>query len=75
METKTLILFAVIAGWLLITAVVVGYPLLKGQMKVGLDPVSRETDPQKFWTAYLTSTALFLGFSVAVGFFVRAILP
>jgi hypothetical protein len=64
-----------VAGlWLIVAVVVIGYPLRSGQIRVGLDPVSRYTDPNAFWTAYIISTVLFLVVSIAVGFFVRSIL-
>jgi hypothetical protein len=64
----------VVGVWLLAAVVVVGYPLRSGQIRVGLDPVSRNTAPRAFWTAYIISTVSFLAVSVAVGFFVRSIL-
>ena len=64
-----------VAGlWLIVAVVVIGYPLRSGQIRVGLDPVSRYTDPNAFWTAYIISTVLFLVVSIAVGFFFRSIL-
>jgi len=64
----------VVGVWLLVAVVVIGYPLGSGKIRVGLDPVSRETDPKAFWTAYILSTVLFVVVSVAVGWFVRSIL-
>jgi hypothetical protein len=69
------VLYLVAGLWLLVAAVVVGYPLRSGRIRVGLDPVSRETAPKAFWTAYAVSTSLFLAVSIGVGFFVRSILP
>jgi len=66
--------YLLICVWLIIAVIVVGYPLLRGQIRIGFDPVSREADPQRFWTAYIISTFLFLAVSVAVGFFVHTIL-
>jgi hypothetical protein len=64
-----------VAGvWLLVAITVIAYPLLSGRIRVGMDPVSRDTAPKAFWTAYLISTALFLAVSVAVGLFIRSIL-
>ena len=68
-------IYLVIGVWLFIAVIVVGYPLRSGQIRVGLDPVSREADPQRFWTAYIISTVLFLAASVAVGFFIHTISP
>jgi hypothetical protein len=67
-------IYLVAALWLIVAVVVIGYPLRSGQIRVGLDPVSRYTDPNAFWTAYILSTVLFLVVSIAVGFFVRSIL-
>jgi hypothetical protein len=50
------------------------YPLFTGRIKAGLDPVSRENDPEAFWNAYIFSTVLFLAVSIVMGFFVRGIL-
>jgi len=69
------VIYLVVGMWLLVAVVVIGYPLLSGQIRVGLDPVSRDTAPKAFWIAYIISTVLFLAVSVAVGFFVRSILP
>ncbi len=74
MVPKTVI-YLVVAVWLIVAVVVVGYPLGSGQIRVGVDPVRRDTAPKAFWTAYIISTGLFLAVSVAVGFFVRSILP
>ncbi len=74
MDQKSRILSIVITVWLLMAAIVIGYPLIKGQIKVGVVPVSREVEPRRFWTAYLVSTMLFLLVSAAAGFFVRGIL-
>jgi hypothetical protein len=60
--------------WLIIAADVIGYPLVAGRIKVGLDPVSRDDEPRAFWKAYVLSTALFLGVSIAAGFFAHWIL-
>jgi len=65
---------SVIALWLIIAAVVIGYPLITGRIRVGSDPVSKENNPKAFWSAYVVSTTLFLGVSIAAGFFVRSIL-
>jgi hypothetical protein len=66
MEEKKLILQIMYGILTLIIAIFIGYPLIKGQMKVGLDPVSRNLDPQRFWTAYAISTIMFIAFSVVV---------
>ncbi len=60
--------------WLFLAVIVVGYPLRTGQIRVGRSSVSRETDPQAFWTAYIISTVLFLASSAGAGFFLHAIL-
>ena len=60
--------------WTLVAVIVVGYPLCTGKIRVGLDPVSRNTAPNSFWAAYIISTVLFIAVSAAVAFFVRAIL-
>ena len=67
-------IYLVVGLWLIVAVVVIGYPLRSGQIRVGLDPVSRYTDPNAFWTAYIISTVLFLVVSIAVGFFFRSIL-
>jgi len=67
-------IYLVVGVWLLVAVVVVGYPLRSGQIRVGLDPISRDSDPEAFWSAYTISTAVFLAVSVAVGFFVGSIL-
>jgi len=69
-----IVVLSVIALWLVIAAVVIGYPLVTGRIRVGLDPVSREDDPQAFWKAYRLSTSLFMGVSIAAGFFVHWVL-
>ncbi|MGO9931870.1 MAG: hypothetical protein ACLPV8_08655 [Steroidobacteraceae bacterium] len=74
MSPRTVI-HLVLGMWLLVAVLVIGYPFLSGQIRVGLDRVSRDTAPEAFWSAYIKSTALFLAISVAVGFFVRSILP
>jgi hypothetical protein len=68
------VIYLAVGVWLLVAVVIVGYPLRGGQIRVGLDPVSRDTTPKAFWTAYIISTVLFLAVSVAVGFFARSIL-
>jgi hypothetical protein len=67
--------YLVVGVWLLVAVVVIAYPLRTGKIRVGLDPVSRTSAPKAFWSAYIASTVLFLTVSVAVGFFVRSILP
>jgi|HubBroStandDraft_2_1064218.scaffolds.fasta_scaffold2250126_1 hypothetical protein len=67
-------IYLIVGLWLIVAVVVIGYPLRSGQIRVGLDPVNRFTDPSAFWTAYIISTVLFLVVSIAVGFFVRSIL-
>jgi hypothetical protein len=68
----------VVAGWIVIAAIVIGYPVLTGRMRAGgpgSEPISRESDPRGFWTAYAISTILFLGISVLLGFFLLPRLP
>jgi hypothetical protein len=74
MEPKNLIFSITFIVWLIIAAIVIGYPIITGQLKVGLNPVSQEAEPQRFWSAFAFSTVLFLVVSIAVGFFVRGIL-
>jgi hypothetical protein len=73
--TPRIVIHLVIGMWLIVTAIVVGYPLCAGRIRVGVDPVSRGTAPKAFWTAYVISTVLFIAVSFAVGFFIRALLP
>ena len=68
------LIYLAAALWLLIAAVVIGYPLRTGAIRVGLTPVSRDSNPRDFWLGYVISTGLFLAVSVAVGLFVRSIL-
>jgi hypothetical protein len=70
--TPRTVIYSVIGLWLFIAAVVIAYPLLSGQIRVGFDPVRRDTAPQQFWSAYIVSTALFLAVSAVVGFTLRA---
>jgi hypothetical protein len=67
-------IYLVVVVWLLVAAMVIGYPLRTGTIRVGLNPVSRDSAPRAFWHAYVISTALFLAVSIAVGLFVRSIL-
>ena len=69
MKGPEIVIWSVIALWLIIAAVVIGYPLIAGRMRVGLDSVSREDDPRAFWNAYVFSTTLFVGVSIAAGLF------
>ena len=69
------LIYLAAALWLLIAAVVIGYPLRTGAIRVGLTPVSRDSNPRDFWAGLnAISTGLFLAVSVAVGLFVRSIL-
>jgi hypothetical protein len=68
-------IYLVVGVWLVVAVLIVGYPLRSGQIRVGLEPVRRDTAPKAFWTAYIISTGLFLAVSIAGGFFVRSILP
>jgi hypothetical protein len=67
------VIYWIVGLWLLIAVVVIAYPLLSGQIRVGVEPVRRDTAPQQFWSAYLVSTLLFLAVSVVVAFILRAI--
>lgn len=69
-----MVIWLVVGVWLLVTAIVVVYPLRVGQIRVGLEPVSRDTAPKAFWSAYFASLVLFIAISLAVGFFLRAAL-
>lgn len=68
------VIYLIVGVWLFIAAIVVGYPLRSGQIRVGLDPIYRSTAPQSFWTAYIISTVLFLAVSVATGLILHVIL-
>ena len=62
--------------WILIAAIVIGYPLVAGRIRFGgpgSEPVVRATDPSSFWMTYALSTALFLGISLAAGYFLRSV--
>ena len=74
MEEKKLILQIMYGIWTLIAAIIIGYPLTKGQIKIGLDPVSRKLDPQRFWTAYAMSTIMFIAFSVVIWIIISRII-
>lgn len=74
MNGPELIFLSVATVWLTVAAVVIGYPLVTGRMRVGLDTVSREDDPPVFWRAYVISTTLFVAVSIAAGLFVGSIL-
>jgi hypothetical protein len=65
----------VIGIWLLVAAIVIGYPLAAGQIRVGTEPVIRRDEPQRFWAAYAVSTVLFLAVSGVAGFVLHRILP
>lgn len=74
MKAPEIVIGSVIVLWLTIAAVVIGYPVITGSIRVGLDTVSREDDPQAFWKAYVFSTTMFLAVSIAAGLFVHSIL-
>ena len=42
MNGLEIVVLSITVLWLLIAAVVIGYPLIAGQIRVGLSPVSRE---------------------------------
>ncbi len=69
------ILAAIFGLWLIVAVVVVAYPLRSGQMRVGFDQVRRDSAPRAFWTAYIVSTGLFFAVSLAIGLFVKFLLP
>lgn len=69
-----IVLMSIAGVWVIIAAVVIGYPLITGQIRSGLTTLSRETDPQAFWRTYMVSTLLFLGVSAAAVFFLHSIL-
>jgi len=69
------ITYLLVGIWLLVAVVIVGYPLRTGRIRVGRNPVSRTSAPKAFWYAYVISTVLFLVVSVAIGLFLRSILP
>jgi hypothetical protein len=73
-KAPEIVIGSVIVLWLTIAAVVIGYPVITGSIRVGLDTVSREDDPQAFWKAYVFSTTMFLAVSIAAGLFVHSIL-
>ncbi len=65
-------------AWLMLTAVVIGYPLLTGRIRVGgpeSDPVTRDGSPTTFWFAYVTSTTIWLAVTAAAGYFIVPRLP
>jgi len=72
--TPAKVIYFVAGLWLIVAAVVIGYPLCSGQIRVGLNPVRRDTARGAFWTAYAISTAVFLVVSAAAGIFIRAII-
>ena len=67
--------YLIIGAWLFAAVIVIGCPLRSGQIRAGLRPVSRDTNPQGFWTAYIISTVLFIVVSAAAGSFLHTILP
>jgi hypothetical protein len=74
MHGPELVFLSIIVLWLAVAAIVIGYPLVAGRIRAGLDTFSRADDPQQFWKAYLSSTTLFLGVSIAAAFFLHSIL-
>jgi|GEM_PF-2840359 len=72
--TPRTVITLVLGLWLVIGIIVVGYPLRSGRIRVGLEPVYRDSAPRAFWTAYLVSSVLFALVSVAAGLLLRAIL-
>jgi hypothetical protein len=70
-----IVTYLLVGVWLFAAVIVIGYPLRSGQIRVGLRPVSRDTDPQGFWAAYIISTVLFIVVSATAGSFLHTILP
>lgn len=69
-----IVLLSIACLWVIIAAVVIGYPLITGRMRSGLTTLSREDDPQAFWRAYMLSAILFFGVSAVAALFLQAIL-
>lgn len=70
------IAFAIV--WIIIGAVVVGYPLIAGRIRVGVSgsaPITRADDPRGFWRAYGLSTSLFLVVSAVAAWFAAQVVP
>jgi len=74
MNGPEIVILSIVIPWVVIAAVVIGYPLVTGQIRVGPETLSRDDDPQAFWRAYRWSTVLFLCISVATGFGLHAML-
>lgn len=68
------IVLSIFCLWLIVAALVVGYPLVTGRIRAASGTFSRGDDPRAFWKAYFISTILFLGASIAAGFFVHTVL-
>lgn len=68
--------FLIVGMWLLVTVIVIviGYPLAASRIRVGLQPVSRDTAPKAFWSAYFISVGLFIAVSFAIYLVLRAAL-
>ncbi len=67
-----------VVGWLLLTAIVVGYPLLAGRIRMGgpdSDPITRDGSPSTFWFAYGTSTTIWIAITAALAWFIVPRLP
>ena len=74
MNPPQIVVLSIVVVWLVIAAVVIGYPLVAGRMRAGLDSVNRETEPEAFWKAYVFSTSLFLAASIGAAFVLWSIL-
>lgn len=69
---------AILLPWLMTAAIVIGYPLVAGRIRVGgpsATPITREDDPEKFWKAYALSTGLFIVISAVLAAVVLPRLP
>lgn len=66
--------FLIAGMWLLVTVIVIGYPLAASRIRVGLEPVSRDTAPKAFWSAYFICVGLFIAVSFAIFLVLRAAL-
>jgi len=64
----------IVGVWLLVTVGVIGYPLAASQIRVGREPVSRDTAPKAFWSAYFISVGLFIAISFVIFLVLRGAL-
>lgn len=73
-----MVTFAVLLPWLVVAAIVIGYPLVTGRIRVGgpgATPITRDDDPEAFWKAYALSTGLFIVISAVLAVVVLPRLP